>query len=188
MRERYGAGVWKAIKNGLEDFKVRTRFRVKSGNRVKFWKDRWQTDLSLRDAFPNLFSITSFKNAQVVDVWDGGSWNPRFIRQLNDWELKKVNNFFGRQHDHSLSMDSEDLVEWADTKSGVFSIRSFYSPLANRRADPFPHGIIWNSWALVRVSFFAREATWAKTLTLDQLGKRSWKMLHVQRKRRNKLS
>ena len=142
MRERYGAGVWKAIKNGLEDFKVRTRFRVKSGNRVKFWKDRWRTDLSLRDAFPNLFSITSFKNAQVVDVWDGGSWNPRFIRQLNDWELKKVNNFFGRQHDHSLSMDSEDLVEWADTKSGVFSIRSFYSPLANRRADPFPHGII----------------------------------------------
>ena len=53
-------------------------------------------------------------------------------------------------------MDSEDLVEWANTKSGVFLVKSFYS-LASRRADPFLHGIVWNSWAPIRVSFFAYE-------------------------------
>ena len=63
MRERYGVGVWKAIRNGWEAFKVRTRFRVSFGNRVKFWKDSWCGDFPLRDVFLNLFSITSFKDA-----------------------------------------------------------------------------------------------------------------------------
>ena len=112
----------------------------------------------------------------MADAWDGGSWNLRFIRQLNDWELEEVDNFFERLHDHSLSMDSEDSVEWVDIKSDIFSVKSFYSSLACRGADPFPHGIVSNSWAPVRVNFFTWEATWAKILTLDQLKKRGWKM------------
>ena len=113
-------GVWKAIKNGWEDLKVRMRFKVGSGNRVKFWKDRWCGDVSLRDAFANLFSIASSKDARVADAWDGGSWNPRFIRQLSDWELEEVDIFFERLYDHFISMDIEDSVEWVDTKSGIF--------------------------------------------------------------------
>ena len=56
-------------------------------------------------------------------------------------------------------MDTEDSVELVDTKSGIFSVRSFYSSLASRRVDSFPHSIVWNSWAPVRVSFVAWEAT-----------------------------
>ena len=142
VRERHGVGVWKAIKNGWEDLKVRMRFKVGSGNRVKFWKDRWCGDVSLRDAFANLFSIASSKDARVADAWDGGSWNPRFIRQLSDWELEEVDIFFERLYDHFISMDIEDSVEWVDTKSGIFSVRPFYSSLANRGVDPFPHSIV----------------------------------------------
>ena len=111
VRERHGVGVWKAIKNGWEDLKVRMRFKVGSGNRVKFWKDRWCGDVPLRDAFPDLFSIASSKDARVADSWDGGSWNPRFIRQLNDWELEEVEIFFERLYDHVSFMDTEDSVE-----------------------------------------------------------------------------
>ena len=39
---------------------------------------------SIERCFPNLFSIASSKDAQVVDVWNGGSCNHRFIRQFND--------------------------------------------------------------------------------------------------------
>lgn len=28
-------------------------------------------------------------------------------------------------------MDSEDIVEWTDTKSGIFLVKSFYSSLAS---------------------------------------------------------
>ena len=66
------------------------RFKVGSGNKVKFWKDRWCGDVSLRDVFPNLFSIASSKDARLADAWDGGSQNPKFIRQLNDWEQEEV--------------------------------------------------------------------------------------------------
>ena len=68
----------------------------------------------------------------MTNAWDGGSWNPGFIRQLNDWDLKEVDNFFERLHDHSLSMDFEDSVEWVNTKSGIFFVKSFYSSLASR--------------------------------------------------------
>ncbi|RVW59935.1 hypothetical protein CK203_086935 [Vitis vinifera] len=78
-------------------------------------------------------------DAWVVDVWEDGSWNPRFFRQLNDWELEEADNFFGRLHDHSLSLDSENILVWRDTKNDVFSVKSFYSSLANRGAEPFPH-------------------------------------------------
>ena len=70
--------------------KIKTSLHVSSGNRVKFWKDRWCKNLSLRDAFLSLFAITSSKDAWVVDVWDGGSWVPRFIKQFNDWELEDL--------------------------------------------------------------------------------------------------
>ena len=72
--------VWKERNSRV----FRTCFRVGSGNKVKFWKDGWCEDLPLRDVFLNLFSITFSKDARMVDVWDNGSWNPRFIRQLND--------------------------------------------------------------------------------------------------------
>ena len=77
---------------------------------MKFQKDKSCKDLPLRDTFPNLFSIASSKDAWVVDVWDGGSWNPRFFKQLNDWELKEVHNFFWRLHDQFLSLDSKDTL------------------------------------------------------------------------------
>ncbi|RVX05411.1 Protein CTR9-like [Vitis vinifera] len=65
VRGRYGVGIWKTIRNGREAFKDKTRLQVGSGNRA----------------------------AWVVDVWDEGSWGPRFIRQFNDWELDKFGPF-----------------------------------------------------------------------------------------------
>ena len=81
----------------------------------------------------------------MADDWDGDSWNPRFVRQLNDWELEEVDIFFERLYDHSISMDIEDSVEWVDTKSGIFFVRSFYSSLACTGVDHFPHSVVWNS-------------------------------------------
>ena len=66
---------------------VRTLWSVKGKKEETFHV--WCGDLQLRDAFLNLFSIASSKDAQMVDVWDGGSWNPRFIRQLSDWRWRK---------------------------------------------------------------------------------------------------
>ena len=47
VRDRYGVGVWKAIRNGWENFRSHSRFLVGDGTRVKFWKDLWCENQSL---------------------------------------------------------------------------------------------------------------------------------------------
>ena len=49
-------------------------------------------------------------------MWDGASWGPRFSRQFNDWELEEVEAFFGRLHDHSISLGIDNVMVWTDTK------------------------------------------------------------------------
>ena len=90
---------------------------------------------------------------------------PRFIRQFNDWELEEVDALFRRLHSYSIGSGTFDTVVWLETKDGDFSVRSFYSFLASRRVEPFLYHTMWISWAPVRVSFFAWEATWVEILT-----------------------
>lgn len=45
-----------------------------------------------------LLSIASSKHAWVAEMWEqtgeGRCWNPRFTRQIHDWELDEVETFF----------------------------------------------------------------------------------------------
>ena len=67
-------------------------FSVGDGRRVRFWKDIWCGNNSLREAFPSLFALVNSKDAWVADCWDylgeEGGWNPRFSRSFNDWEVE----------------------------------------------------------------------------------------------------
>ena len=96
-------------------------------------------------------------------------WSPRFSRRFHDWELEEVQAFFGRLSAHHLSLETNDVMVWLPTKDDTFSVKSFYSSLANRRLESFPYGILWNCWV---PTIFACEATRARILTLDQLKRR----------------
>lgn len=43
----------------------------------------------------------------------------------------------------------------------------------------FPTDLIWNSWVLTKVGFFAYEAAWRQILTLDRLKKRVWTLVNL---------
>lgn len=62
MREGYGVGVWKTIKNEWKGIKSQV--------------------------FPNLFSIASNRDGWVAEEWDQvgkeGGWSHHFSRQFND--------------------------------------------------------------------------------------------------------
>ena len=70
VRDRYGVGVWKAIRNGWENIRTHSCFIVRDGTRVKFWKGLWCENQSLEDAFPNLFNLTVNKEGWVVEAWE----------------------------------------------------------------------------------------------------------------------
>lgn len=64
----------------------------------------------------------------------------------------------------------EDNLVWLNIKSNSI-VKFFYSYLSNGRAELFPFGTVWNSWVLLRISFFESKAMWGSILTLDQLKK-----------------
>ena len=53
--------------------------------------------------------------------------------------------FLGRLSTYPLSVETNDAMVWLPTKDGAFYVKSFYSSLADKRVEPFPHGIVWNS-------------------------------------------
>ena len=77
-RNRYGVGVWKAIRKGWENFRSHSRFIIGDGTKVKFWKDLWCGNQSLEEVFPILFNLSVNKEGWVAEAWeeDGvrGSW------------------------------------------------------------------------------------------------------------------
>ena len=66
----------------------------------------------------------------------------------------------------------EDKVCLVETKSGTFFVKSLFASLEIGRVVQFPSSVVWNVWVPCKVCFFAWEATWGKTLTLDQLQRR----------------
>ena len=75
--------------------------------------------------------------------------------------------FFARLQDKVVEESKEDKVCWVDTKSETFSIKSLYASLETGRVVQFPSSVAWNAWVPPKVCFFAWEATWGKTLTLN---------------------
>ena len=75
--------MWKAISGDWEVLKDRIGFKISSDIKFMFWTNKCGETL-LRESFLGLHSIVASKDIWVVDVWDNGSWGPRFARQLHD--------------------------------------------------------------------------------------------------------
>ena len=73
-----------------------------------------------------------------------------------------------------MCRDVGDPVIWTKSKDGKFTIKSLYKALEPKRKRDFPTSVIWKSWVLSRVGFFAWKATWNKVLILNQIPRRRW--------------
>ena len=125
---------------------------------------------------PSLFTISMYKEAWVVDVWnpdgDGGGWAPLFSRAFNDWEVELVVRFLQKIQAFRVHKDVEDRVILTTLRCGTFLVKSFYSILEPEDSPLFPSGSIWRASVPHKVVFFAWEASWGKVLTLDQYQRR----------------
>ena len=169
VREAHSVGLWKGIRMDWELVSDRMVFIAGNERRVRFWRDRWCGDSPLCESFPSLFALSAEKEARVADVWDPlaeGGWSPCFSRALNDWE---VEIFLEHLHGKRVLGDVEDMVSWTETKSGKFLVKSLYFALEAGCPSLFPSSYIWNVNVQPKISFFAWEATWGKTLTLDMV-------------------
>ena len=59
---------------------------------------------------------------------------------------------------------AEGRVIWTKFKNDKFSVKFLCSSLEPISSLSFSIGVIWNSWVLSEVGFFAWEATWGRVL------------------------
>ena len=68
VRNRYGIGLWKAIRKNGDTFYGIASFSFKNERRVKFWKERWCGDKLLCVSFSSLDALTVSKDAWVATL------------------------------------------------------------------------------------------------------------------------
>ena len=68
MRERFGVGLWKAIRKEWKYLSGRLAYQVGNGQRMRFWLDKWCGYEPLSESFPSSFTLSMSKEAWVADV------------------------------------------------------------------------------------------------------------------------
>jgi hypothetical protein len=80
----------------------------------------WET--VLKEAFPNLYSITCVKDASIAIQLELSSgflpWNVSFIRTAHDWELDVFVSLFNLMYSYRVRREGEDKLWWAPSKKG----------------------------------------------------------------------
>jgi hypothetical protein len=88
ITESHGVGLWKFICMGWSNFKRHFRFDLGVGSRISFWEDVWCGERSLKDTFPGLFSIVSFREASTAENMERSNgaiqWNIVFTCLIHD--------------------------------------------------------------------------------------------------------
>ncbi|RVX14298.1 putative mitochondrial protein [Vitis vinifera] len=175
----FGVGVWKEVMKEADWCWDKMNFKVGKGTKIRFWKDPWCGEVELARRFPQLFNMAAQRSATVGELWDHnsdlGSWNLRFLRGFNDWELNMVVELLQILRSQRITME-EDLALWKGGKNGKFEVKEAYELLISHSTLLFPKKGIWVENVPSKLAFFAWEATWGRVLTLDRLQKRGWQL------------
>ena len=145
---------------GWEVFSKNIRFEVGVGDRVKLWTDQWCGESPLQLTFSGVYGIASNKEASVASsleqlgIEEQRSWDVRFIRRPNDWEMGGVDEFLRTLDSNLPHTKNGDHLRWKLTKNKNFDIQSIYNKLRSLLLIIFPSKGVWTVKAPRQVSFF----------------------------------
>ena len=130
---------------GWEAFSQYTLFEVGVGSCVRFWHDCCCVQ-PLKMAFPVLYEIStdrevSLEFSLVSQGVEESSWDLRFIRDLNDWELGSVVVFLHIMGSSSPSTENGERVRWKFKKNKGFDIHLHYNALRGSFLSSFPRKV-----------------------------------------------
>ena len=99
--------------------------------------------------FPVLFEIAINKEASVAlylsrqREGEGRTWDVRFTRDLNDWEVGSMVDFVHFLENNTPLTDNGDRLRWTLKKNGNLDIHSHYNALRGSSRVTFPWRGIW---------------------------------------------
>ncbi|WVZ81320.1 LOW QUALITY PROTEIN: hypothetical protein U9M48_028710, partial [Paspalum notatum var. saurae] len=161
---------WKSLMGVKNHFLSLGRFKLVSGNQIRFWEDIWLDNQALKDVYPNLFTIVRRKHTTVEEVLRTNPYNVSFIRAL-------IGNKFNEWHNLVACIASVNLQEGRDQfglhKKGHFSVSSMYKHLVSNGLKVSQE--IWHLKIPLKVKIFLWFFKRGVILTKDNLAKRNWK-------------
>ncbi|XP_077224226.1 uncharacterized protein LOC143857676 [Tasmannia lanceolata] len=135
-----GRTIWRNILRLKQNFEAGIRFKVYSGDRIKFWSDSWCSSDPLAVLFPGLFSVASIKDVKVADCFERIHnriiWFPSFRRNFFEQELADISQLLHLIEGCYIKKSGVDKRIWIWNPSGVFSVKSFYYRLLPVAGSP----------------------------------------------------
>ena len=137
------------------------------GERVRLWQDKWCGNFFLQVLYPDGNACVVARDAAVHSALvdgEGWSWNVRFHRGFNDWELEQVHSIL-----YLLSTNSPrgcDKMRRGLNGSNRVAVCSFYEAIQGKLVTSFPWNSIWYVKAPKQVSLSVWIVAWGKILVI----------------------
>jgi hypothetical protein len=99
-----------------QNFRRHVKFDPGEDSKIRFWADVRCGDRALKEAFPNLFIIASFKEASIADNVERSNgtiqWNIQFSWLIHDWEVEELALFYKCLYGCKLRGNGKDKLWW----------------------------------------------------------------------------
>lgn len=168
---RRASGMWRAIAACVDKFKEGTRFKAGRGDIIKFWTDLWYDGSSMASRFPSLNRLSLNPSGEICHFYSVTCnqviWDIPLRRNLYD-----TTDLLQSLASTIINPNLEDCIVWWPDKSGLFSIKSFYTWSSTSSGTATVNPKIWSSKAPQRPISFVWTAALGKILTQDNLEKR----------------
>src|SRR6185437_1104605 len=137
----YDSHFWRGLMKIKDEVFANGSFNIKDGAKTRFWDYVWEGQVPFKAKYPSLFTVVRDPHATVAKVLATRPLNLSFRRILVDNKLLEWHNLVA-QITHVDLVDGLDNFIWNLTKSGLFTIRSFYLYLIDTHSL-FRHKLIW---------------------------------------------
>jgi hypothetical protein len=85
---------------------------------------------SLKDTFPDLFSIAKFKEVSIADNVElsngAAQWNIVFSRLVHDWEVEVLTSFYSWLYSYKFRGIGEDKLWWQRCFRGELFLSGYF--------------------------------------------------------------
>ena len=134
----YDSHFWRGLMKIKDEVLAKGSFEIKDRSKSRLWEDTWVSEVPFKVKYPSLFNIVRDPVAKVLAT---RPLNLSFRMALVDNKLVGWLNLV-EQITHVDLVDGLDNFRWNLTKSGLFTVRSFYLYLIDTH-PPFRHKSIW---------------------------------------------
>ena len=103
-------------------------------------------------------SIAGTKGAMATNMWVDqgvlGTWDPKFLRPFNDWEMEAIQAFVDLTSNNSITPMVKDKMVWKGADSGCFKVKAYFRLLEGASPHSIPTKMLWNPYVPSKIGFF----------------------------------